>query len=46
MIGAVFAAPGWVLLRILVAVVETAAGLPFASVTLGPPFDLLAAVVA
>ncbi len=42
--GAVVAAPGWVILRILVTVVETAAGLPFASVTLGPPFDLLAAL--
>ena len=45
-VGAVAAAPGWVLLRILVAVVETAAGLPFASVTLGPPFDLGAAAIA
>ena len=42
-IGAVIAAPGWVILRILVAIVEPAAGLPFASVTLGPPFDLVAA---
>ncbi len=42
--GAILAAPGWVILRILVAVVETAAGLPFASVTLEPPSDLLAAV--
>ncbi len=42
-IGAILAAPGWVLLRILDAVVETAAGLPFANVTLGPPLDLVAA---
>jgi competence protein ComEC len=45
-VGAVLAAPGWVVLRILVTVVETAASLPFASATLGPPFDLLAALVA
>ena len=42
-IGAVLAAPGWVILRVLVAVVEAAAGLPFASVTLEPPLDLGAA---
>jgi hypothetical protein len=45
-LGAVVAAPGWVILRILVLVVEAAAGLPFASVTLVPPFDVLAAGVA
>src|SRR4051812_12804932 len=45
-IGAVLAAPGWVVLRILVAVVETGAGLPFASLTLAPPFDLLTALAA
>ena len=44
--GAVVAAPGWVILRILVLVVQTAAGLPFASVTLVPPFDVIAAGVA
>jgi competence protein ComEC len=38
--GAVLAAPGWVILRTLVAVVETGAGLPFASVTLEPPLDV------
>ena len=43
-LGAVVAAPGWVVLRILVTVVEAAASLPFASVTLGPPFDLMAAL--
>lgn len=43
-VGAVMAAPGWVVLRILVALVEVAAGLPFASVTLEPPFDALAAL--
>src|SRR4051812_25867721 len=45
-IGAVLAAPGWVILRILVAVVETGARLPFASLTLAPPFDLLTALAA
>jgi competence protein ComEC len=45
-VGAVAAAPGWVILRILVLVVETAAALPFASVTLAPPLDITAAVVA
>ena len=45
-IGAVLAAPGWVILRVLVAVVETAAALPFASITLVPPFDVVAAAVA
>ncbi len=44
-LGAVVAAPGWVILRILVLVVQTAAGLPFASVTLVPPFDVIAAGV-
>ncbi|MEP6638789.1 MAG: ComEC/Rec2 family competence protein [Chloroflexota bacterium] len=45
-VGAVAAAPGWVVLRILVTVVEAAAGLPFASVTLTPPWDLAAAGLA
>ena len=45
-LGAVAAAPGWVILRILVAVVETAASLPFASLTLQPPLDLAAAAAA
>ena len=45
-LGAVVAAPGWVILRILVMVVQTTAGLPFASVTLVPPFDVAAAGVA
>ncbi len=44
-VGAVLAAPAWVILRILVAVVEAAAGLPFASMTLGPPLDAIAAAV-
>ena len=42
-VGAILAAPGWVILRILVAIVQIAAGLPFASVTLEPPMDSLAA---
>ncbi len=44
-VGAVLAAPAWVILRVLVAVVEAAAGLPFASISLGPPFDAIAAAV-
>nr|MBA3236642.1 ComEC/Rec2 family competence protein [Chloroflexota bacterium] len=40
-VGAILAAPGWVILRIVVSIVQAAAALPFASVTLGMPFDLL-----
>jgi competence protein ComEC len=36
-VGSVLAAPGWVLLRIMVAIVDSMAGLPFASVTLPGP---------
>lgn len=42
-IGAVLAAPGWVVLRMLVSIVQAAASVPFASLTLAPPFDTLAA---
>lgn len=45
-LGAVLAAPGWVTLRMLVTIVATAAGLPLASVSLEPPFDVVAAGVA
>lgn len=45
-VGAVVATPGWIVLRILVAVVQTAASLPFASITLTSPWDLVAAVLA
>ncbi|HKB28595.1 MAG TPA: ComEC/Rec2 family competence protein, partial [Candidatus Limnocylindrales bacterium] len=41
-VGAVLAAPGWVILRILDAVVLTAASVPGASLTLTPPYDALA----
>ena len=41
-IGAILAAPGWVILRILVSIVQLSAGLPFATVALAPPFDLYA----
>jgi competence protein ComEC len=44
-IGALVAAPGWVILRVLVAIVTLAAGLPFASVTLEPPLDVVAATL-
>jgi competence protein ComEC len=43
--GAVLAAPGWVILRLVDGIVTTAAGLPFASVTLAPPLDLVAAAI-
>lgn len=39
-IGAVIAAPGWVVLRALVAIVQFAAGLPLANVSLVPPLDI------
>jgi competence protein ComEC len=45
-VGATVAAPAWVILRILVAVVDGAAAIPFANVTLTAPFDILAAAVA
>ena len=44
-LGTVVAAPGWVVLRFLVAIVDTAASLPFASVTLQPPLDTAAAAL-
>ena len=45
MVGAVLAAPGWAILRILDAIVLGAASVPFASLTLAPPLDAVAAVV-
>jgi competence protein ComEC len=45
-VGAVLAAPGWVILRLLVAIVQVVAAMPFASLTLEPPFDALAAGLA
>ncbi len=44
-LGAVLAAPGWVVLRLLVAIVQFAASLPFASVTLTAPLDTVAALL-
>ncbi len=41
LVGALLAAPGWVILRILVTTVQVSAGLPFATVGLAPPFDLI-----
>ncbi len=38
--------PAWVLLRVLVGIVEGAASVPFATVSLGPPFDVLAGAIA
>ena len=43
-IGTVLGLPGWLVLTALIAVVRGAAALPFASVTLPPPFGLLAGV--
>ena len=45
-VGSVLAAPGWVLLRIMVAIVNAMASLPFASVTLPGPLAASAAVAA
>jgi competence protein ComEC len=45
-LGAVLGAPGWVILRILVLIVQTTAALPFASVTLTSPFDVVTAGLA
>jgi competence protein ComEC len=42
-VGAVLALPGWVSLRSMVAIVDTAAGIPFASVALPAPIALAAA---
>ena len=42
-VGAVLAAPGWVLLRLVDAIVTGAASVPFASLTLTPPLDVIAA---
>src|SRR6478672_9672113 len=44
-LGTAVAAPGWVVLRLLVTIVDTAASLPFASVTLQPPLDSAAAAL-
>jgi competence protein ComEC len=43
-VGAILAAPGWVVLRMLDAIVLGASSVPFASVTLVPPIDSLAAL--
>jgi competence protein ComEC len=42
-VGVIIATPGWVVLRLLVAIVHLAASLPFASITLPAPFDTGAA---
>ncbi len=42
-VGALLAAPGWVVLRILDAIVTGAASVPFASLNLDPPLDVAAA---
>ncbi len=45
LVGAILAAPGWAILRILVAIVQFAAGLPFASASLEAPFGTAAALL-
>ena len=46
-VGAVFAVPAWVGMRLMIAIIDLAAGLPGASLTVEPPWDTaLAAVVA
>jgi competence protein ComEC len=42
-VGALLAAPGWVVLRILDGIVTGAASVPFASLNLTPPMDVVAA---
>jgi competence protein ComEC len=42
--GAILAAPGWVALRLMIRIVEAAAGLPFASVQVEPAVGMAAAV--
>jgi competence protein ComEC len=43
-IGAVLAAPGWVALRLIIGIVDIAAALPLASVSLEPPWGGLTAL--
>ena len=45
-LGPVLAAPAWVMLRLLVAIVEASASVPFASVSLPSPFDSIAGAAA
>ena len=44
-VAAVLAAPAWVLLRVAVSIVDASASLPFASIALQAPLDVLSAVV-
>lgn len=44
-IGAILAAPGWVILRVLIGIVNAASTLPFASLTLEPPIAAGVAVL-
>ena len=37
-VGAILAAPGWVALRLIIGIVDVAAGLPLASITVEPPW--------
>ena len=44
-IGAILAAPGWVALRLIIGIVDVAAGLPLASATLEPPWGPIAGLL-
>ena len=44
-IGAVLAAPGWVALRMIIGIVDVAAAVPLASVTLEPPIGPIVGLV-
>ena len=44
-IGAILAAPGWVALRLMIGIVDIAAALPLASVTLEPPWGSIIGAV-
>jgi competence protein ComEC len=43
-VGAILAAPGWVALRLIIGIVNVAAGVPLASVTLAPPIGSIVAL--
>jgi competence protein ComEC len=44
-VGAILAAPGWVALRLMIGIVDVAAGMPLASVTLEPPIGPIVGIL-
>ena len=46
LVATILGLPGWFLLAVMVGVVQAGARLPFASATLGPPWNLVAAALA